>query len=69
MADEKRVIVVGGGLAGLAASVRIAEAGVPVAGYSGRPNRHDCSNFRYREHGNQGFANEWLLEEGGRTRH
>jgi len=30
MADEKRVIVIGGGLAGLAATVRIAEAGVPV---------------------------------------
>jgi succinate dehydrogenase / fumarate reductase flavoprotein subunit len=30
MASEQRVIVVGGGLAGLAAAVRIAEAGVPV---------------------------------------
>jgi len=30
MAGEQRVIVVGGGLAGLAASVRIAEAGLPV---------------------------------------
>ncbi len=30
MADSQRVIVVGGGLAGLAATVRIAEAGLPV---------------------------------------
>ncbi len=30
MADHPRIIVVGGGLAGLAASVRVAEAGLPV---------------------------------------
>ncbi|MFG0313581.1 MAG: succinate dehydrogenase flavoprotein subunit [Phycisphaerales bacterium] len=43
MADEKRVIVVGGGLAGLAASVRIAEAGVPVDLFSMVPVKRSHS--------------------------
>ena len=43
MADEKRVIVVGGGLAGLAASIRIAEAGVPVDLFSMVPVKRSHS--------------------------
>lgn len=43
MSDEKRVIVVGGGLAGLAASVRIAEAGVPVDLFSMVPVKRSHS--------------------------
>ncbi len=43
MADEKRVIVVGGGLAGLAASIRIAEAGIPVDLFSMVPVKRSHS--------------------------
>lgn len=42
-ATEKRVIVVGGGLAGLAASVRVAEAGVPVDLFSVVPVKRSHS--------------------------
>jgi succinate dehydrogenase / fumarate reductase flavoprotein subunit len=41
--NEKRVIVVGGGLAGLAASVRIAESGVPVDLFSMVPVKRSHS--------------------------
>ncbi|MFI4871149.1 MAG: FAD-binding protein, partial [Phycisphaerales bacterium JB061] len=41
--SDKRVIVVGGGLAGLAASVRIAEAGVPVDLFSMVPVKRSHS--------------------------
>ena len=43
MADEKRVIVVGGGLAGLAASIRIAEAGMGVDLFSMVPVKRSHS--------------------------
>ena len=43
MAAEQRVIVVGGGLAGLAASVRIAESGVPVDLFSMVPVKRSHS--------------------------
>jgi succinate dehydrogenase flavoprotein subunit len=43
MADEKRVIVVGGGLAGLAASIRVAEAGMPVDLFSMVPVKRSHS--------------------------
>ena len=43
MADHPRVIVVGGGLAGLAASVRIAEAGTPVDLFSMVPVKRSHS--------------------------
>jgi len=42
-ANEKRVIVVGGGLAGLAASIRVAEAGVPVDLFSVVPVKRSHS--------------------------
>ncbi|MFN7614302.1 MAG: FAD-binding protein, partial [Phycisphaerae bacterium] len=42
-ATDRRVIVVGGGLAGLAASVRIAEAGVPVDLFSMVPVKRSHS--------------------------
>ncbi len=42
-ADEKRVIVVGGGLAGLAATIRIAEAGMPVDLFSMVPVKRSHS--------------------------
>src|SRR5262245_4268159 len=41
--SKRRVIVVGGGLAGLAASVRIAEAGVPVDLFSMVPVKRSHS--------------------------
>ena len=41
--SEQRVIVVGGGLAGLAASIRIAEAGVPVDLFSMVPVKRSHS--------------------------
>ncbi len=41
--SQERVIVVGGGLAGLAASVRIAEAGVPVDLFSMVPVKRSHS--------------------------
>ena len=43
MADEKRVIVVGGGLAGLAASIRVAEAGMAVDLFSMVPVKRSHS--------------------------
>ena len=43
MADKPRVIVVGGGLAGLAASVRVAEAGTPVDLFSMVPVKRSHS--------------------------
>ncbi len=43
MADSPRVIVVGGGLAGLAASVRVAEAGLPVDLFSMVPVKRSHS--------------------------
>ncbi len=43
MADHPRVIVVGGGLAGLAATVRVAEAGVPVDLFSMVPVKRSHS--------------------------
>ncbi len=43
MSDQKRVIVVGGGLAGLAASIRIAEAGVGVDLFSMVPVKRSHS--------------------------
>ena len=43
MADNRRVIVVGGGLAGLAATVRIAEAGTPVDLFSMVPVKRSHS--------------------------
>ena len=41
--SEKRVIVVGGGLAGLAATIRIAEAGIPVDLFSMVPVKRSHS--------------------------
>jgi len=43
MADQKRVIVVGGGLAGLAASIRVAEAGMAVDLFSMVPVKRSHS--------------------------
>lgn len=43
MADERRVAVVGGGLAGLAATIRIAEAGIPVDLFSMVPVKRSHS--------------------------
>ena len=43
MVDQQRVIVVGGGLAGLAATIRIAESGVPVDLFSMTPVKRSHS--------------------------